>query len=207
MVYRHNVAAAQAVATRIARAGREARAVKADCSKVPEIESMVVEVIGHFGTVDILVNNAGVFRTVPVAETTEAIWDEQLDLNLHGAFFCVKAVSPEFLKSGGGKVINVTSIAGVGAFPNCPAYCASKGGLEILTKALAAELGKAEHKCEFARARQRRNAAQRAPARSQQRELHQFDADADADRPRFPFGRRNDRGRGVFGVRRRRRGA
>ena len=57
---------------------------------------MVAEVIKHFGTIDILVNNAGVFRTVPVAETTEAIWDEQLDLNLRGAFFCVKAVLPEF---------------------------------------------------------------------------------------------------------------
>ena len=103
---------------------------------------MVAEVTGHFGTVDILVNNAGVFRTVSVAETTEAIWDEQLDLNLRGAFFCVKAVLPEFQKNGGGKVINITSIAGVAAFPNCPAYCASKGGLEILTKALAVELGK-----------------------------------------------------------------
>jgi NAD(P)-dependent dehydrogenase (short-subunit alcohol dehydrogenase family) len=53
-----------------------------------------------------------------VLETTEAIWDEQLDVNLGGAFFCVKAVLPEFLKNGGGKAINITSIAGVGAFPN-----------------------------------------------------------------------------------------
>jgi NAD(P)-dependent dehydrogenase (short-subunit alcohol dehydrogenase family) len=138
VVYHGNDARAAAVVRRIG----DAKAVKADCSKVPEIERMVAEVIGHFGTIDILVNNAGVFRTVPVAETTEAIWDEQLDLNLRGAFFCVKAVLPEFQKKGGGKVINITSIAGVGAFPNCPAYCASKGGLEILTKALAAELGK-----------------------------------------------------------------
>ena len=72
---------------------------------------MTAEVIQDFGTVDILVNNAGVFRTVPVAETTEAIWDEQLDLNLRGAFFCVKAVLPEFQRKGGGKVINITSIA------------------------------------------------------------------------------------------------
>jgi NAD(P)-dependent dehydrogenase (short-subunit alcohol dehydrogenase family) len=142
VVYHHNDATAQAVAERIASAGGEARPVKADCAKVPEIERMVAEVIKHFGTVDILVNNAGVFRTVSVVKTTEAIWDEQLNLNLRGAFFCVKAVLPQFLKSGGGKVINITSIAGVGAFPNCPAYCASKGGLEILTKALAAELGK-----------------------------------------------------------------
>jgi NAD(P)-dependent dehydrogenase (short-subunit alcohol dehydrogenase family) len=142
VVYHANDAAAQAVVRRIAAAGGEAKPVKADCSKVAEIEGMTAEVIQHFGTVDILVNNAGLFRTVPVAETTEAIWDEQLDLNLRGAFFCVKAVLPEFQRKGGGKVINITSIAGVGAFPNCPAYCASKGGLEILTKALAAELGK-----------------------------------------------------------------
>jgi NAD(P)-dependent dehydrogenase (short-subunit alcohol dehydrogenase family) len=142
VVYHANDAAAQAVVRRIAAAGGEAKPVKADCSKVAEIERMTAEVIQHFGTVDILVNNAGVFRTVPVVETTEAIWDEQLDLNLRGAFFCVKAVLPEFQRKGGGKVINITSIAGVGAFPNCPAYCASKGGLEILTKALAAELGK-----------------------------------------------------------------
>ncbi len=142
LVYHKNAVAADAVVKQIAAAGGEALAVKADCSKVPEIERMVAEVIKHFGTVDILVNNAGVFRTVPITETTEAIWDEQLDLNLRGAFFCVKAALPEFQKKGSGKVINLTSIAGVGAFPNCPAYCASKGGLEILTKALAAELGK-----------------------------------------------------------------
>jgi NAD(P)-dependent dehydrogenase (short-subunit alcohol dehydrogenase family) len=142
IVYHRNDANAATVARRIAAKGGTARAFKADCAKVPEIDRMVADVIGHFGTAHILVNNAGVFRTVPVAETTEEIWDEQLDLNLRGAFFCVKALLPEFLRNGGGKVINVTSIAGVGAFPNCPAYCASKGGLENLTKALAAELGR-----------------------------------------------------------------
>ncbi len=142
VIYHHNDAAAAAVVKRITDAGGKAIAVKADCAKVADIERMVAEVIRHFGTIDILVNNAGVFRTVPVAETTEAIWDEQLDLNLRGAFFCVKAALPEFRRKHSGKVINITSIAGVAAFPNCPAYCASKGGLEILTKALAAELGK-----------------------------------------------------------------
>jgi NAD(P)-dependent dehydrogenase (short-subunit alcohol dehydrogenase family) len=142
IVYHRNDANAATVARRIAAKGGTARAFKADCARVPEIDRMVADVIGHFGTAHILVNNAGVFRTVPVAETTEEIWDEQLDLNLRGAFFCVRALLPEFLRNGGGKVINVTSIAGVGAFPNCPAYCASKGGLENLTKALAAELGR-----------------------------------------------------------------
>jgi NAD(P)-dependent dehydrogenase (short-subunit alcohol dehydrogenase family) len=133
---------AEAVAARIREQGGTSRVFLADCAKVPQIERMVTEVIAAFGRVDILVNNAGRFRTVPVEDTTEAIWDEQLDLNLKGAFFCVKALVPEFRRNGGGKVVNITSIAGVGAFPNCPAYCASKGGLEILTKALAAELGK-----------------------------------------------------------------
>lgn len=142
IVYHRNTANADRVVGRIAANGGSAKAIKADCSRVAEIEEMVAEVIGHFGAAHILVNNAGVFRTVPVAQTTEEIWDEQLDLNLRGAFFCVKALLPEFLRNGGGKVINVTSIAGVGAFPNCPAYCASKGGLENLTKALAAELGR-----------------------------------------------------------------
>ena len=142
VVYHRNDQTAAAVVGKITAAGGTARAVKADCAKIPEIERMVAEVVRAFGTVHILVNNAGVFRTVPVSETTEAIWDEQLDLNLKGAFFCVKALLPEFRRNGGGKVINITSIAGVGAFPNCPAYCASKGGLENLTKALAAELGR-----------------------------------------------------------------
>jgi NAD(P)-dependent dehydrogenase (short-subunit alcohol dehydrogenase family) len=142
VVYHANDAVAKQAVDKITSAGGVARAVKADCSKIPQIEQMVAEVRNAFGSVHILVNNAGVFRTVPVTETTEAIWDEQLDLNLKGAFFCVKAVLPEFMKNGGGKVINITSIAGVGAFPNCPAYCASKGGLEILTKALATELGR-----------------------------------------------------------------
>jgi NAD(P)-dependent dehydrogenase (short-subunit alcohol dehydrogenase family) len=142
IVYHRHDANADDVVRRIIAKGGTAKAFKADCAKVSEIQRMVGEVIGQFGAVHILVNNAGVFRTVPIAETTEEIWDEQLDLNLRGAFFCVKSLLPQFLKNGCGKVINITSIAGVGAFPNCPAYCASKGGLENLTKALAAELGR-----------------------------------------------------------------
>jgi NAD(P)-dependent dehydrogenase (short-subunit alcohol dehydrogenase family) len=142
VVYHKDDEAAKRTVGKVTSAGGVARAIKADCSKISQIEHMTADVIRAFGTVHILVNNAGIFRTVPVSETTEAIWDEQLDLNLKGPFFCVKAVLPEFIKNGGGKVINITSIAGVGAFPNCPAYCASKGGLEILTKALATELGR-----------------------------------------------------------------
>lgn len=91
---------------------------------------------------NIVVNNAGVFHTVSIADTTEEMWDDTLDLNLKGMFFMVKTLLPEFHRRGGGKVVNLTSIAGTGAFPNCSAYCASKGGAVNLTRALAAELGK-----------------------------------------------------------------
>ena len=140
--YAHSDANAARVVDRIVAAGGKAQAFRANCARVPETERLVAEVIAAFGTLDILVNNAGVFRTVPVEETTEAIWDEQLDLNLKGAFFLVKAALPEFRRKGAGKVVNITSIWGTGAGPNCPAYCASKGGLVNLTRALAVELGR-----------------------------------------------------------------
>ena len=134
--------AAEGVVKSIEDAGGTAKAYKADVSKIPEIERFAAEVIADFGGVDILLNNAGVFRTVPVMETTEAIWDEQLDLNLKGYFFFIKTMVPHWREHGGGKVISISSIAGTGGFPNCPAYCASKGGVVNLTRALAAELGK-----------------------------------------------------------------
>ncbi|MBS0537202.1 MAG: glucose 1-dehydrogenase [Proteobacteria bacterium] len=140
--YSRNDAAAQAVCAAIAAKGGQAIALKADCSKVDEIDRLVAGVMSTLGTVDIVVNNAGVFRTVSVEETTEEIWDEQLDLNLKGTFFMTKAVVPEMKRKGRGKIINVSSIFGTGAGPNCPAYCASKGGVVNLTKALAVEIGR-----------------------------------------------------------------
>ncbi|MBO31799.1 MAG: hypothetical protein CMM74_02320 [Rhodospirillaceae bacterium] len=133
--------AADSVVKSIQDAGGNAKAYKADVSKIAEIEKFAADVINDFGQVDILVNNAGVFRTVPVMETTEEIWDEQLDLNLKGYFFFVKTLVPHWREIGGGKVVSISSIAGTGGFPNCPAYCASKGGVVNMTRALAAELG------------------------------------------------------------------
>jgi NAD(P)-dependent dehydrogenase (short-subunit alcohol dehydrogenase family) len=140
--YKSNDDGAARVVKEITDGGGVAQPFKADVSKVPEIERLVQTVIDEFGRIDVLVNNAGVFRTVPVMETTEEIWDEQLDLNLRGYFFMVKTLVPHFRENGGGKVISISSIAGTGAFPNCPGYCASKGGVVNMTKALAAELGK-----------------------------------------------------------------
>jgi NAD(P)-dependent dehydrogenase (short-subunit alcohol dehydrogenase family) len=133
---------ARAVVAEIRTEGGIGEAFTADCSKVAEIEGLVRAVIAAFGGLDILVNNAGIMHTASVEETTEDIWDEQLDLNLKGAFFLVRAALPEFKRRGRGKVINVSSIWGIGAGPNCPAYCAAKGGIVNLTRALAVEIGR-----------------------------------------------------------------
>lgn len=138
--YSRSDKAAQKVVSDIEAAGGRSKAFRADCSDVADIRRFIAEVGEEFKRIDILVNNAGTFKTVPVSETTEEIWDAQIDLNLKGTFFCVQSVLPWFRKQGGGKVINLSSIAGVDAFPNCPAYCASKGGVSLLTKALATEL-------------------------------------------------------------------
>jgi NAD(P)-dependent dehydrogenase (short-subunit alcohol dehydrogenase family) len=142
IVYSWNSAAAAHVVETIEHQGGTAAAFKGNWADVADIARFMTEVADRFKGIDVLVNNAGVFLTVPVADTTEEIWDEQIDLNLKGVFFCSKAVLPHFRRRGGGKVINLSSIAGVGAFPNCAAYCASKGGVVNLTKALAAELAR-----------------------------------------------------------------
>jgi NAD(P)-dependent dehydrogenase (short-subunit alcohol dehydrogenase family) len=120
--------------------GRRAIAYVADCSIVAEIEKVVGLIAADFGAIDILVNNAGVFRGASIEATTEAVWDFQVDLNLKGTFFFARGVLPHLRLRGRGKIINISSVAGVGAFPNCPAYCAAKGGVVNLTRALASEL-------------------------------------------------------------------
>lgn len=140
IVYSRNDTAASRAVDKILDAGGKAIAVKGNCAEVADIQRVVNDIVERLGGVDILVNNAGIFKTVSVSETTEELWDAQIDLNLKGTFFCTQAVLPHFRQKGGGKVVNLTSIAGVSAFPNCPAYCASKGGVAVLTRALAAEL-------------------------------------------------------------------
>ena len=131
---------AEAVVTEIEAAGGKAAAFMADVGQVADCERLAGEVIDAFGTVDILVNNAGIFTPKPIEEVTEENWDAQQALNLKGAFFMTKAVVPTMKAKGAGKIINISSIAGCGGFPHSAAYCASKGGLTNMTKALCLEL-------------------------------------------------------------------
>ena len=94
-----------------------------------------------FGDVSILVNNAGVARTAPAEDVTEADWDAVMNTNLKGAFFVAQAFGRGMLARGHGRIVNVTSQAGVVGLRDHAAYCASKAGLGLLTKVLAIEWG------------------------------------------------------------------
>ena len=142
VVAHSNLDKAEAVVKEINDAGGEAKAFQADVTQVSECDRLAGEVIAAFGTVDILVNNAGIFTAVPIEDTTEEIWDTQIDLNLKGSFFMARAVVPTMKAKGNGKIINITSIAGVGGFPNSGAYCSSKGGQVNMVNALCLELAK-----------------------------------------------------------------
>jgi len=132
-----------AVAQRIEQAGGKAMPIVADLYQVANIERMVETALGAFGRVDILVASAGIFNVASIEDTTEEVWDRHLDLNLRSTFFCVRAVTPVMKKQKYGRIVTMSSIAGLGGFLNSAAYCASKGGIVNLTKALACEL--AEH--------------------------------------------------------------
>lgn len=135
-----NERTANSVAARIKGDGGQAIAIVADLYNVPVIDQVAQTTMDAFGRIDILVNSAGIFDGATIEDTTEDIWDRHLDLNLKSMFFCVRAVAPIMKKQSYGRIINMSSIAGLGGFLNCPAYCASKGGVVNLTKALACEL-------------------------------------------------------------------
>lgn len=124
----------------ITKKGGQALAITADVSKKDEVDRMITEVVKKFGQLDILVNCAGVLFSADLAHHTEKLWDDTMDINLKGSFLTTQRAVPEMLKQGKGKVIHIASIAGQIGFPNSTAYCASKGGIMGMTKAMAMEL-------------------------------------------------------------------
>jgi len=142
IVNRANTETAAAVVAEIEAAGGAAAHFQADLRIVAEIDRVAAAVMTTLGTIDILVNNAAIIRSKALEACSEADWNDHLDLNLKAAFFLARAVVPEFKRKGGGKIINVSSVAGVGGFPNSAPYCASKGGLNMLTKSLCLELAR-----------------------------------------------------------------
>jgi glucose 1-dehydrogenase len=121
--------------------GRRAEAFQADVSDIAQTRNFVATVFDRFGKADILVNNAGLERRAPFWEVSERDYDLVLNVNLKGAFFTTQAVVQQWITGKQrGKIINISSVHEELPFPHFAAYCASKGGLKMLTRNLAIEL-------------------------------------------------------------------
>ncbi len=133
---------ALSVADQIRKKGGVVLPVGADVSKASEVKSMVKAAVEEFGRIDILVNNAGIIVFAGFLDSTEDMWNKTLDVNLKGAYLCSKEVAPIMLSQGKGKIINMSSAAGlaeISAVGNTP-YTVSKTGLIGLTRSLAVNL-------------------------------------------------------------------
>jgi NAD(P)-dependent dehydrogenase (short-subunit alcohol dehydrogenase family) len=120
----------------------DARAAYFHCNVASkaEVDAAVAATLATFGRIDALVNNAGIFKAADFLEISEADWDAVIDVNLKGAFLVGQAVAREMAKTGGGAIVNMSSVNGVMAIPNIASYNVSKGGINQLTRVMALAL-------------------------------------------------------------------
>jgi len=120
--------------------GSEAMTYKCDVSDADAVQKMITDVMEQYGRIDILVNNAGITKDGLMLKMTEADFMAVLDINLKGAFNCMKAVTKPMMKQRYGRIINITSIVGIIGNAGQVNYAASKAGLIGMTKSAAREL-------------------------------------------------------------------
>ncbi|MBN1348645.1 SDR family NAD(P)-dependent oxidoreductase [candidate division KSB1 bacterium] len=135
--YYRSKEAALETAQQIERFGKRAIVVQADLAVSEDIECMFARVRESFGRVDVLVNNAAIFQREELGEITETLWDQTLDINLKGAFFCSQAAAKFMIEQKSGCIINIASTGGIIPYKNHIPYSISKAGLIMLTKCLA----------------------------------------------------------------------
>jgi NAD(P)-dependent dehydrogenase (short-subunit alcohol dehydrogenase family) len=128
-------------AAQVSAHGRTCHTIVADLRSAEEAQRAGREALAAFGTVDILVNNAGIARIEPLLELTLEQWNETQEVNLRAPFALAQVVVPGMIDQRRGKIVNISSQAGVIALDGHGAYCASKGGLNMLTKVMAVEWG------------------------------------------------------------------
>jgi NAD(P)-dependent dehydrogenase (short-subunit alcohol dehydrogenase family) len=133
--------AADQTVSEIKALGVDAFAVKADVGVASEVRDMVARAVARFERLNVLVNNAGVQTWTPFLDVTEEEWDHVIDTNLKGCFLCTQAAARHMKERGGGSIVNIGSGCNKVPFPKLIAYTASKGGIEMLTKVAAVELG------------------------------------------------------------------
>jgi NAD(P)-dependent dehydrogenase (short-subunit alcohol dehydrogenase family) len=132
----------QGVIQKIKQESGDALFIKADVSLAADCSRAVVETVRTFGRLDILFNNAGVFYPQTALECSEQQWDEQIDVNLKGTFLMSKFALPSMIAQGQGVIINNSSGWGLVGGDHAVAYCASKGGVVLMTKAMAIDHGR-----------------------------------------------------------------
>ncbi len=132
--------AAEQVVAAIAAQGGEAFAVAGDVSQEDSAEQVVKQTQERWGHVDILVNNAGITRDRLLVRMTLEDWDQVMDIDLRGAFLCTKFVMPQLIRRRQGRVVNISSVVGIGGNPGQANYAAAKAGLIGFTKAVAREV-------------------------------------------------------------------
>lgn len=133
---------AQEVVAEIQKMGQKAVAVQGNVASRDDCDQIVGAAVQHLGKIDILVNNAGVSRPAMLSKMTEAQWDEVVDIHLKGAFLCTQAASRHFMEQKSGRIINVTSVAGIVGTTGQINYASAKGGLLSFTKSCARELAR-----------------------------------------------------------------
>ncbi len=120
--------------------GGEGKAIPADVSSAEDVARLFRELDQSFGRLDIVVNNAGVHLVADVERTSEEDWDRVLNVNLKGTFLVCRAAIPLLRRSGGGSIINIGSVLSMVGMRDRAAYCASKGGVLLLSRAMALDL-------------------------------------------------------------------
>jgi len=141
--YSRSAREAEETARLIRDRGGCAVAVRADVSRDEEVRAMADRVADEFGSIGLLVNNAGITRHIPMNDleaATEEVWDELLDVNVKGMFFCARAVAPYMKRSGGGSIVNLGSIAGTTGLGSSLPYAVAKAAVHGLTRSLAKAL-------------------------------------------------------------------
>ena len=131
----------QAVADQIIQSGGRAIFEPADVTKAADCERVMQRTIREFGGIHVLFNNAGIIRRASVVELSEEDWDRVMVVNVKSIFLLSRLVIPIMVKAGGGSIINMASGWGLAAGPRAAAYCASKGAVVLMTKALAVDHG------------------------------------------------------------------
>ncbi|MDE0063152.1 MAG: SDR family oxidoreductase [Gammaproteobacteria bacterium] len=130
---------AERCAAAIRDAGGEALALHQDVTSEAQWQAVIARTLDEFGRLDILVNNAGIAVLMPIAEMTLADWNRQIDVNLTSVFLGCKYGMAAMRESGGGSIVNLSSVAGLVGLATCSAYGAAKGGVRIMSKTLAVE--------------------------------------------------------------------